>query len=183
MKRRGLSLGAAFLLVGGQASVPGKAEATASLLDALKVAPSEAAAAALEGELRRRWMDEASPAVKLLLSRGARELRENAANDAVDSYDAALDLEPELIEGWRGRAQARLRLGDPAGAIRDIEEALRREPRNFAAWQDLSRIAEARGDWRGALVAWQKMLEGDPKSPGAQERLKELRRRALGEVT
>ena len=152
-----------------------------NVLTALKVAPNEAAAAALEAQLRGLWQDAASPALKLLLSRGQRELSEGAAGDAVDSFDAALDLDPDLLDAWRGRAQARLRLGDPAGAARDIQEALRREPRNFAAWQDLSRIAEARGDWKGALGAWQKMLEGDPRSPGAAERLRLLRRRVNGE--
>ena len=90
---------------------------------------------------------------------------------------------PTLLDAWRGRAQSRLRLGDPAGAARDLQEALRLEPRNFLAWQDLSRAAEARGDWRGALAAWQKLLEHDPHSPGAADRLRDLRRRAIGEQT
>jgi tetratricopeptide (TPR) repeat protein len=151
------------------------------LLTALRAAPTEEAAAAIEAQISALWQNAASPAIRLLLSRGARELSEAAATEAFESFDAALDLDPDLLEAWRGRAQARLRMGDPAGAARDIQEVLRREPRHFAAWQDLSRIAEARGDWRGALAAWQKMLESDPRSPGAKERLKDLRRRALGE--
>ena len=169
---------AALLLATAQAPAP---KPTDSLLTALKNAPTEEAAAAIEAQIRALWRDAATPALKLLLSRAARELTEGAPADAVDSFDAALDLDPDLIEAWRGRAQARLRLGDPAGAIRDIQEVLRREPRHFAAWQDLSRIAEARNDWRGALAAWQKLLDIDPRSPGAQTRLRELRRRALGE--
>lgn len=164
-----------------QPAPPSGKGAIDGLLNALQHAPNEDAAAALEAQLRGMWIDAASPALKLLLSRGRRELSEGAPADAVDSFDAALDLDPELQEAWRGRAQARLRLGDPAGAIRDIQEVLKREPRNFAAWQDLSRIAEARGDWRGALAAWKKLLELDPRSPGAQTRLRELTRRAIGE--
>ena len=154
-----------------------------SLLNDLRAAPNETAAAALEAQIRGQWRDAASPAIKLLLSRGARELNENNAADAFDSFDAALDLDPTLLDAWRGRAQSRLRLGDPAGAARDLQEALRLEPRNFLAWQDLSRAAEARGDWRGALAAWQKLLEHDPHSPGAADRLRDLRRRAIGEQT
>lgn len=154
-----------------------------NLLSALHAAPTEDAAGMLEAQIRTQWLEAASPAVRLLLSRGARELNEGAAADAVDSFDAALDLEPELIEAWRGRAQARARLGDAAGAVRDIQEVLRREPRSFAALQDLSRMAEARADWRGALAAHQKLLEVAPRSPGGQARLRELRRRALGDDT
>ena len=33
----------------------------------------------------------------------------------------------------------------------------------------------------GAYVAWQKVMEFDPKTPGGEERLKDLRRHALGE--
>ncbi|GAC1348270.1 MAG: hypothetical protein NVSMB18_35950 [Acetobacteraceae bacterium] len=152
-----------------------------NLLAALKVAPNEDAAAALEAQIRALWAGAASPAVKLLLSRGAREISESAATDALASFDAALDLSPDLLEGWRGRAQARRVLGDYPGAIRDIQELLKREPRSFVALQDLSRIAEARGDWRTALAAWQKVLEISPHTAGAQTRLYDLRRRALGE--
>ena len=165
------------------ASAPQVADRRAvdGLLTALRTAPTEEAAAKIETQLGTLWLNAASPAVRLLLSRGARELNESAANDAFDSFDAALDLDAELLDAWRGRAQARLRMGDAAGATRDLQEVLKREPRNFAAWQDLSKIAEARGDWRGALAAWQKLLEVDPRSPGAAARLKDLRRRALGE--
>ena len=175
--------GLAFLVV-AQAPVdraPAERGSIDALLNALRAAPSEEAAAGIEAQLRATWFNAASPALKLLLTRGQRELSESTAREAANSFDAALDLEPDLLEGWRGRAQARLRMGDPVGAARDIQEVLRREPRSFAAWQDLSRIAESRGDWRGALAAWQKMLEIDPKSPGGQERLRDLRRRALGE--
>ena len=154
-----------------------------SLLAALRAAPTEEAAAALEGQVRAKWIEAASPALRLLLARGMRELNEGSPGEAVDSFDAALDLDPDLLEAWRGRAQGRARLGDAAGAVRDIQELLRREPRSFAALQDLSHMAEARSDWRGALAAHQKLLEVDPRTPGGQSRLRDLRRRALGEDT
>lgn len=152
-----------------------------NLLAALKAAPNEEAAAALEAQIRTLWAQAATPAVRLLLARGARELSEGAPGDALDSFDAALDLSPDLLEGWRGRAQARRTLGDYVGAVHDIEELLRREPRSFVAFQELSRVAEARHDWRGALAAWQKVLDLSPHTPGGLERLRDLRRRALGE--
>lgn len=152
-----------------------------TMLGALRAAPSEAAAGALEEQIKESWLNLASPAIRLLLVRGARETEEGAAGDAVDSFDAALDLDPDLVEAWRGRARARRRMGDSAGAIRDLQEVLRREPRHFAALQDLSRIAEDGRDWRSALAAWQKVMDLDPKTPDGKDRLHDLERRALGE--
>ena len=152
-----------------------------NLTAALRTAPSEAAAAALEAQIRQVWAAAGSPAVRLLLSRADREMSLGAPGDALDSFDAALDLSPDLLEGWRGRAAARCSLGDDAGAVRDLQELLRRAPDSFIAFADLSRLAETRRDWRSALAAWQKVLEVDPMTPGGQTRLRDLKRRALGE--
>lgn len=180
---------AALLILTGQACLPGQAWAETpkehidTLLNQLRAAPTEQDAAGVEEQLRGAWLDQASPALRLLLIRGTRELQEGNPSAAFDSFDAVLDLDQDLLEGWRGRAQARLRLGDTAGATRDILEALRRQPRDFAALQDLSRIAEARGDWKGAFAAWQKVIEADPFTGSGRDRLRGLRRKALGEAT
>ena len=83
-------------------TAPSGKSAIDGLLNALQNAPNEDAAAALEAQLRGMWIDAASPALKLLLSRGRRELSEGAPTDAIDSFDAALDLDPDLLEAWRG---------------------------------------------------------------------------------
>ena len=178
MNRRAALL---LLLAGPAAAQPASKVPIDNLLAALKSAPNEQAAAALEAQLQQQWQQAASPAVRLLLARGVRELSEHAPSDALDSFDAALDLSPDLLEGWRGRAEARRALGDYVGAVRDVEELLRREPRSFLAFQELSQIAESRRDWRGALAAWTKVLELSPRTPGGQDRLRDLKRRALGE--
>ena len=170
-----------FLLSGPVAAQPSPAPSLTDLAGALKAAPNEAIAATIEAQIRQVWARAGTPAVRLLLSRGARELESNAAADALDSFNAALDLSPDLLDAWRGRATAQRLLGDYTGAVRDIQEVLRRDPGSFIAFQDLSRLAEARNDWRGALLAWQKLLELDPQTPGGQARLHDLKRRALGE--
>ncbi len=154
-----------------------------NLLGALKAAPSEDAAAALEARIRDVWLRAASPAAVLLIRRGLRDLDNNAADEALADFDAVITLEPELAEAYSRRALARALQGDNAGAIADLEQALLREPRNFPALQGLSRIAESRGDWKNALAAWQKVLEIDPRTPDGQKRLNMLKRKAYGEDT
>jgi len=179
----GAVIGAVIGLVIGCLVATAAAAAPADqLLDALAAAPNEQSAAMIESRLRQAWVEAASPAPRLLLGRAEREMADNNASGAADVYDAILDLDPNCLPAWRGRAAARLRLGDPAGALRDLQEALRLERRDFAALKDLSQLAEAQQDFRGALAAWQLLLQTDPKTPGGPRRLQELRRRAFGQA-
>ncbi len=165
------------------ASAPGNEQRAAldKLLGALKNAPSEEIAGPLEHQIRQLWLNAGTPAVTLLMSRGLREMKADANQDAIEDFSAAITLDPNLAEAYHQRAIARFSSGDTPGAIADIQATLQHEPRNFAAFETLAGIAQARKDWKGAYEAWQKVLEIDPKTPGGQERLKDLRRHALGE--
>ncbi len=151
------------------------------LLDALKAAPNEQTAAALEARVHEAWLRAGAPVAALLLGKGTRNMGNNADEDALEDFDAALVIDPDYAEAYNRRAMLRATLGDYRGALADIQEVLTREPRHFSALQTLSRIAENRGDIRGALLAQEKALELVPNLPGAQERVKSLRLRALGE--
>jgi tetratricopeptide (TPR) repeat protein len=179
-----LACGGAVAQTAPSPAPPQSREATLDrLFGLLKVAPDEQTAAAIAGAIERQWVLAASPAIRLLLSRGLRELTDNDAQDALDDFDAALDLDSNLVAAWHGRAMARAGLGDAAGAERDIAETMKREPRDFSALQDLSHFAEQRGDWRGAYDAWSRAMELDPMTPGGADRLKDLHRRAFGDQT
>jgi len=163
-----------------------KAEKRAALdraLDALTAAGSEQEAAPLEAKVRQMWFDASSPTVTLLMARGLRALKGGANEEAEQDFEAALTLDSDHAEAWHQLGLARHAAGDMNGALAAFGETLRREPRHFAALQSLSRIAEAREDWMGAYEAWKKALEIAPRLTNGQERLKDLRRRALGEET
>ena len=160
-----------------------KRAATDRLLDALRAAPDEQSAAGLEGQLEQTWLRAGSPAVTLLISRGLRLLQAGEDNDAVTSFSDAITLQPDIAEAWHQRALARYHAGDVNGAIHDLEETVQLEPRDFSAFRTLADIATAREDWKGAYAAWQKVMEVDPKTPGGEERLRLLKRKAVGEDT
>ncbi|WP_158930293.1 tetratricopeptide repeat protein [Acidisphaera sp. S103] len=160
-----------------------KRAATDRLLDALKVAPDERAATGLESELEQNWLRSGSPAVTLLMSRGLRTMQAGEDDEAIDSFSDAITLQPDVAEAWHRRALARYHAGDVNGAIHDLEETVKLEPRDFAAFRTLTDIAEAREDWKGAYAAWQKVMELDPKTRGGAERLRVLKRKAVGEET
>ena len=160
-----------------------KRAATDHLLDALKVAPDEQSAVTLEGQLEQIWLRVGSPAVTLLMSRGLRSLQAGEDDEAVNSFSDAILLQPDVAEAWHQRALALYHAGNVKAAIQNLEETIRLEPRDFAAWRTLADIAAARQDWKGAYAAWQKVMELDPKTPGGEERLRLLKRRAVGEET
>jgi tetratricopeptide (TPR) repeat protein len=174
------------VLLGAAAHAQTPAErraATDRLLDALKAAPDEQSAAGLEGQLEQTWLRAGSPAVTLLMSRGLRSLHAGEDDEAVNSFSDAITLQPDAAEAWHQRAVARYHAGDVNGAIHDLEQTVRLEPRNFSAWRTLADIAAAREDWKGAYAAWQKVMELDPKTPGGEERMRVLKRKAVGEET
>jgi tetratricopeptide (TPR) repeat protein len=166
------------------AQTPAERAATVDrMLDALKAAPSAEAAAPLEQQIMQRLVQAGSPVVTLLMSRGAREMQADANQEAITDFSDAITLDPTLAEAYHQRARARFAAGDSQGAIADIEQTLQRQPRDFAALRSLAAIAESRNDWKGAYAAWQKLLEIDPQTAGGADKLKDLRRRALGEET
>jgi tetratricopeptide (TPR) repeat protein len=160
-----------------------RAAALDRLLDALKAAPSAQVAAPLEQQIMQRLVQAGSPVVTLLMSRGAREMQGDTYGEAIQDFTDAITLDPTLAEAYHQRARARFAAGDSEGAVADIEQTLQRQPRDFAAWRTLAVIAESRKDWKGAYAAWQKLLGIDPQTPGGEEKLKDLRRRALGDET
>lgn len=153
------------------------------MLDALKAAPNEQAAAMLESQLEQSWMRSGSPAVTMLMSRGLRSLQAGQNDEAVSSFSDAITLQPDVGEAWHQRALARYHAGDVNGAIHDLEETVHLEPRDFLAFRTLADIAAAREDWKGAYGAWQQVMELDPKTPGGEDRLRLLKRKAIGEDT
>lgn len=154
-----------------------------SLFEALKAAPDEAAAAAMEGRIRALWVEQASPATVLLLRRGVRNLAARTHDEALEDFDAAIILSPQAAEAWHQRAQAYAAMGDVPAAARDLQEALRLEPRHFGALQTLSMLQEQRGDAASALRSLEAALALHPQLRGGEQRLRELRRRAEGDAT
>lgn len=158
-----------------------KRNAIGQMLDALKAAPTEEMAGMIDARLRRLQIEASTPAVTLLMARGLRDLTAGQFDDAIEVFTDAITLDPAHAEAWHQRAVAKYRAGDTTGAITDLDETLRREPRAYAAFRTLTDIAAQREDWATALTAWEKVLEMVPKLPNGQERLKDLKRKALGQ--
>src|SRR4051812_48361881 len=96
MAARRVALLAAGLMVAAIAvhaqSTGDRQGSTDRLLDALKAAPDERAAALLESQLEQAWLQAGSPAVTLLISRGLRLLQAGQNDSAAESFTDAITL-------------------------------------------------------------------------------------------
>jgi len=153
------------------------------LFEALRDAPDEAGGALVESRIWANWAQSATASVQLLMRRGMRNLEARSPEEALEDFDAAITLAPGFAEAWHRRAQAYAASGDVAAAARDLQETLRLEPRHFAALAMLSSLQEDAGDLPGALRSFEAVVAIHPKLRGAETRLRDLRRRALGEDT
>jgi tetratricopeptide (TPR) repeat protein len=174
---------------GAQAAAPrpGSEEARKAelerLFEALRDAPDEGGGALVESRIWAAWAQGATASVQLLMRRGMRNMEARLPEEALEDFDAAITLAPDFAEAWHRRAQAYAAAGDATAAARDLQEALRLEPRHFAALATLSALQEEAGDLRGALRSFEAALAIHPKLRGGEARLRDLRRRALGEDT
>jgi Tfp pilus assembly protein PilF len=174
----------AFLLLPAFAAAqtaPDKKAVLDKLLDALRTAPTEEVASALEEKITHSWLEASTPAVTLLMSQGLRQEGAGAPDDAAAAFSDAIVLDPTLPEAWHQRAIARFKSGDTVGAVQDLRQTIQLEPRHFGAWRTLEQIAERREDWKAAYDAWRHVMDIDPRTPDGDERLKDLKRKAFGD--
>jgi tetratricopeptide (TPR) repeat protein len=185
MLRRALLLSLATLPAAAQAPPSRPARTPAETLDllfaALKAAPDESVATQIEARIWQAWIGQGSPAVQLLLRRGMRNIEARALTEALEDFDAVIALAPDLAEGWNKRATVYFLMQQDENSAKDILETLTREPRHFGALQGLSLVRERQNDLPGALRAFEAALALHPKMAGGADRLRALRRRALGE--
>jgi tetratricopeptide (TPR) repeat protein len=145
-----------------------------TLFSALKIAPDEASAKAIEERIWALWLISGSDTCNLLMARA------KAATDAKD-YDLALKLldaivaiKPDYVEGWNRRATIYYLKDDYAHAIADIGKVLTLEPRHFGALSGLGQMLQEIGDNKDALEAYRKALVIDPHLEHIPELVKTL---------
>jgi tetratricopeptide (TPR) repeat protein len=145
-----------------------------TLFSALKVAPDETSAKAIEDRIWAVWMISGSDTCNLLMG------RVKAATDAKD-YDLALkllnaiiEIKPDYVEAWNQRATIYYLKDDYARAVADLGQVLAREPRHFGALSGLGLILQELGDNKDALKAYRDALAIDPHLEHVPDVVREL---------
>lgn len=96
----------------------------------------------IEAEIRIEWSKSGSPAMDLLLQRGADALSAGNIPAAIEHLTALVDHAPDFTEGYSARAAAYYAAGEIGPALADLAHVLEADPRNFDALATLGMLLE-----------------------------------------
>lgn len=150
------------------------------LFGALKAAPDETSAKAIEDRIWAHWLASGSDTVNLLMTRVKTAVDKEEFDLAIQMLDAIIEIRPQYAEAWNRRATVFYLKKDYASALTDLRQTLRREPRHFAALAGLGTIMQDIGDERSALEAFRSALALHPRLKGMAERVRTLTEKVEG---
>jgi tetratricopeptide (TPR) repeat protein len=151
-----------------------------TLFGALKVAPDEASAKAIEDHIWAIWIASGSDTCDLLMSR-VKDVTDDKDYDlAIKLLDAIVAIKPDYVEAWNRRATVYYLKRDYGHALADIREVLVREPRHFGALAGLGLILQDIGDDKHALEAYRGALAIDPHLQNLPDVIKSLTEKVEG---
>lgn len=144
------------------------------LFEALKAAPDDDTAKAIEVRIWATWMVSKSDTANLLMGRVRKAVEDKDLKLAVKLLDAIVKIKPGFIEAWNQRATIHFRERRYGRAIADIGQVLKREPRHFGALSGLGLIYKDIGDDAEALEAFRHALKVHPRLKRIPDLVKEL---------
>jgi tetratricopeptide (TPR) repeat protein len=157
-----------------QAAHGGPTYSLDTLFSALKIAPDDASAKAIEERIWMAWIASGSDTCNLLMSRVKDASDDKDYDLAIRLLDAVIAIKPDYVEAWNRRATVYYLKQDYAHSIADIAEVLAREPRHFGALSGLGMILQEIGDDKDALDAYRKALAIDPRLENVPDVVKTL---------
>jgi tetratricopeptide (TPR) repeat protein len=144
------------------------------LFGALKAAPDDASAKAIEDRIWAVWTGAGNETTNLLMSRAKKAADDKDYDLALRMLSAIIEIKPDFTEAWNRRATVYFLKKDYVNSIADIGKVLAREPRHFGALSGLGLIMQDIGDEKHALDAYRKALEVYPRLKGMDEKIKTL---------
>jgi len=151
-----------------------------TLFSALKIAPDETSAKAIENRIWAVWIESGSDTCDLLMTRVKDAIEGKDYDLAIRLLDSIIAIRPGYVEAWNQRATVYYLKDDYARAIADIAEVLAREPRQFGALAGLGLLLQDIGDDKDALDAYRKALAIDPHLENIPDVVKTLTEKVEG---
>jgi tetratricopeptide (TPR) repeat protein len=150
------------------------------LFGALKAAPDDASAKAVEDRIWAVWSGAGNETTNLLMARAKKAADDEDYDLAVRLLNSVIEIKPDFTEAWNRRATVYFLQKDYTNSMADIAKVLSREPRHFGALSGLGLIMQELGDEKHALEAYRKALEVYPRLKGIDEKVKTLTEKVEG---
>lgn len=150
------------------------------LFGALKVAPDDTSAKAIEERIWALWVVSRSDTTNLLMSRVRTATEAHDIDLALKLLDSVIKIKPDYVEAWNRRATIYYMKKDYGHAISDIREVLKREPRHFGALSGLGLILQDLGDDKQALEVYRRALAVYPRLQRIPDVVKALQEKVEG---
>jgi tetratricopeptide (TPR) repeat protein len=150
------------------------------LFGALKVAPDETTAKAIEERIWALWTVSRSDTANLLMTRVKTAIDAKDTDLAIQLLDAIVKIKPDYIEAWNRRATLYYMKKDYGRSIADIREVLKLEPRHFGALSGLGLIMQDIGDDKQALEVYRRALAVYPRLQRIPDVVKTLQEKVEG---
>jgi Flp pilus assembly protein TadD len=122
--------------------------------------PEERADISMDGELQslRKELKEA-PTETSALRLGELLLKKGAPDEALASFNRALEMNPRSLEAKIGRGVALGRMGETEKAEKALRDALPLNPNPARVHLELGRLFEQRGNFAGAIAEYKEGLK------------------------
>jgi tetratricopeptide (TPR) repeat protein len=150
------------------------------LFGALKVAPTDETAKAIEERIWAVWMISPSDTANLLMTRVRTAVEHKDADLALKLLDGIIKIKPDYVEAWNRRATLYYMRKDYGRSLSDIREVLKREPRHFGALSGLGLILQDIGDNKQALEVYRRALAVHPRMQRIPDLVKDLQQKVEG---
>ena len=150
------------------------------LFGALKAAPDDATAKAIEERIWTVWAASRSDTTNLLMTRVKTAVEAKDLDLAVKLLDSIVKIKPDYVEGWNRRATIFYMRKDYGRALNDIREVLKREPRHFGALAGFGLILQDIGDDKQALEVYRRALSVYPRMERIPDIVKTLQEKVEG---
>jgi tetratricopeptide (TPR) repeat protein len=144
------------------------------LFGALKAAPDDETAKAIEQRIWALWMISRSDTANLLMTRVQKSIEEKDLDLALTLLEAIVKIKPDYVEAWNRRATIYYMKKDYGRSIADIRQVLKREPRHFGALTGLGLILQDIGDDKQALEVYRRALAVYPRLQRIPDIVKKL---------
>jgi tetratricopeptide (TPR) repeat protein len=138
---------------------------TISLLGLTSILISPVAASAIQlSQTRSTTTDSyiAQTSANDFVQQGIQKLETGDFRGAIDDFNQALEINPNLAPVYSYRGFARFLLGNPEDALADLTQAIKLDPNNAQAYENRGRIHLEMGNLQQAINDFTQAIEIDP---------------------